>query len=54
MDLQLLNELQESRLYRTTDGFQPYKKEDMAELLMVTTMLVYMFAHDTKYKPFLC
>jgi hypothetical protein len=52
MDLQLLNELQESRLYRTTDGFKPYKKEDIAELLMITTMMVYMFAHDTKYKPF--
>ena len=52
MELQLLNELQESRLYRTTDGFRPYDKNDMAELLMITTMMVYMFAHDTKYKPF--
>ena len=45
-------ELQESRLYRTTDGFKPYNKVDMAELLMVTTMLVYVFAQDRKYRPF--
>jgi len=47
-----LQELQESRLYRTTDGFKPYSKDDMAELLMVTTMLVYVFVQDVKYKPF--
>jgi len=49
---QFLGDLQESRLYRTTDGFKPYTKDDMAELLMVTTMLVYVFAQDKKYRPF--
>lgn len=49
---QFLGDLQESRLYRTTDGFKPYNKVDMAELLMVTTMLVYVFAQDKKYRPF--
>ena len=45
-------ELQESRLYRTTDGFKPYSKNDIAELLMITTMLLYVFAHDKKYRPY--
>jgi len=49
---QFLGDLQESRLYRTTEGFKPYNKVDMAELLMVTTMLVYVFAQDKKYRPF--
>jgi len=46
MDLQLLPELKESRLYRATNGFKAYNQDDITELLFVMVLINTMFVQD--------
>jgi|TARA_B110000459_G_C16610173_1_gene495696 hypothetical protein len=47
MDLQLLPELKESRLFRATNGFKAYNQDDITELLFVMVLINTMFVQDS-------
>ena len=46
MELQLVHELNESRLYRATNGFKAYNKDDVTELLFIFVLINSMFVLD--------
>jgi len=52
MDLQLLPELNESRLYRATNGFKAYNQDDITELLFVFVLINTMFVLDASTVKF--
>ena len=52
MDLQLLPELNESRLYRATNGFKAYNQDDVTELLFVFVLINTMFVQDASTVKF--
>ena len=52
MDLQLLPELNESRLYRATNGFKAYNQDDITELLFVFVLINTMFVQDASTVKF--
>ena len=52
MELQLLPELTESRLYRATNGFKAYNQDDITELLFVFVLINTMFVQDASTVKF--
>ena len=50
MDLQVVQELNESRLYRATNGFQAYNQDDITELLFVFVLINTLFVLDSVVK----
>ena len=52
MELQLIDELNESRLYRATNGFAPYNQDDITELLFVFVLINTMFVQDASTVKF--